>query len=416
MAVRPGTRILQARSLKPDPESTTLPVASDIRRQRVLFVDDESAILEGLRAVLRPQRREWDMVFALGGPAGQQEVESSNFDVVVTDMRMPIVDGAALLTRVKELQPRAVRLVLSGQTDPQTAMKSVFTAHQFLAKPCDVEKLRSVVKRCCELNELLAAEELKSLAGDVSLLPAAPSTYLSISKVVGDPSSGIQDVARIIEREPTLCAKLLQVANSAFFGLPRAVSSISQAATYLGALALRDLALAMETMATAQGSSSAVSATSYRAFQLNSLSVALLGRRWYASDRRKADDAFVAGMLRDMGHLVLSTRKERSAGDAAQHAALSAYLLGLWGIPHAVLEAVAYHEDPARVEHDALELMDVVHLCDALVGEVSPSPFQPPPTLDEARLGKLGVPAARILELRAQALGVLAEAREMLGK
>ncbi|MDF3070989.1 MAG: putative signal transduction protein [Polyangiaceae bacterium] len=406
---------MQARSIKPDPESSTLPVAGGTRKQRVLFVDDESAILEGLRAVLRPQRREWDMVFALGGPAGKLEVESSKFDVVVTDMRMPIVDGATLLTRVKELQPQAVRLVLSGQTDPQTALKSVFTAHQFLAKPCDVEKLRSVVKRCCELNELLAAEELKSLAGDVSLLPAAPSTYLSISKVVGDPSSGIQDVARIIEREPTLCAKLLQVANSAFFGLPRAVSSISQAATYLGALALRDLALAMETMATAQNQR-ALPAASYRAFQLNSLGVALLGRRWYAADRRKADDAFVAGMLRDMGHLVLSTRGERRPGDAAQHAALSAYLLGLWGIPHAVLEAVAYHEDPSRVDHDTLELVDVVHLCDALVGEVSPSPFQAPPVLDEARLATLGVAPTRLREQRAQAVGVLEEARELLGK
>src|SRR6188768_4014512 len=205
---------MQARSIKPEPESSTVLVGHGTRKQRVLFVDDEAAILEGLRAVLRPQRREWEMVFALGGPAGKQEVETSKFDVVVTDMRMPIVDGAALLAYVKELQSHAVRLVLSGQTDPQTAMKSVFTAHQFLAKPCDVEKLRTVVKRCCELNELLATEELKSLAGDVSVLPSTPDTYLAIRKVVSDPSSGIQDVARIIEREPTLCAKLLQVANS----------------------------------------------------------------------------------------------------------------------------------------------------------------------------------------------------------
>src|SRR6187402_706941 len=118
-------------SLKPDPGSGTIPVVSDAHRKRVLFVDDEAAILDGLRAVLRPQRREWDMVFALGGPAGLAEVERSSFDVVVTDMRMPVLDGAELLTRVKQLQPHAVRLVLSGQTDAQTALKSVFTAHQF---------------------------------------------------------------------------------------------------------------------------------------------------------------------------------------------------------------------------------------------------------------------------------------------
>jgi HD-like signal output (HDOD) protein len=404
---------MQARSIKPEPESSTVPVGHGTRKQRVLFVDDEAAILEGLRAVLRPQRREWEMVFALGGPAGKQEVETSKFDVVVTDMRMPIVDGAALLAYVKELQPHAVRLVLSGQTDPQTAMKSVFTAHQFLAKPCDVEKLRTVVKRCCELNELLATEELKSLAGDVSILPSTPDTYLAIRKVVSDPSSGIQDVARIIEREPTLCAKLLQVANSAFFGLPRTVTSIVQAASYLGSLALRDLALAMETMSAVQVGG-ALPAASYHAFQLNALAVALLGRRWYVSNRRMADDAFVAGMLRDMGHLVLATRPKRLPEDTAQHPAISAYLLGLWGIPHPVLEAVAYHEVPSRVEHESMELMDVVHLCDAVVGELSPSPFQAPPPLDEARFALLGVTSARLKELRLEAADVLREAREMV--
>ncbi len=405
---------MQARSLKPDPGSESLPIAPGGRQQRVLFVDDEAAILEGLRAVLRPQRREWDMVFALGGPAGLAEIEASKFDVVVTDMRMPIVDGAELLTRVKQLQPHAVRLVLSGQTDAQTALKSVFTAHQFLAKPCDAEKLRSVVKRCCELNEVLAADELKSLAGDVSLLPSAPTTYLAITKALANPNTSIGDVARIIEREPTLCAKVLQVANSAFFGLPRAVSSVNQAATYLGTLALRDLALAMETMAASHPAQRLLPAATYRAFQVNALAVGLLGRRWYGSERRKADDAFLAGMLRDLGHLVLVTRHARQPTDEAQHAALSAYLLGLWGIPHSVLEAVAFHEQPQRVEHDALELMDVVHLCDAIVSERAPSPFQAAPLLDVTRFVALGVSPQKLEDTRAQAGQVLREAEEML--
>ena len=404
---------MQARSISPELGSSNPSLAPGARKQRVLFVDDDPDILDGLRSVLRPQRREWDMVFALGGPAGLAEVESSKFDVVVSDMRMPILDGAGLLARVRELQPHAVRLVLSGQTDPQTALRSVFTAHQFLAKPCDPEKLRSVVKRCGELNELLGGEELKALAGDVGVLPSAPTTYLAISQTLADPNSSIHDAARIVEREPALCAKVLQVANSAFFGLPRAVSSVSQAATYLGTLALRDLALAMETLA-ARPRGSAISPKAYRAFQLNALAVALLARRWFGSDRRKADDAFVAGMLRDMGHLVLASRDTSSAAEREQHAALSAYLLGLWGIPHAVLEAVAFHEQPASVEHDALEVMDVVHLCDAVVSQRSPSPFQAPPTLDAARFERLGVDAARLTELGAEAAQALREAEEML--
>lgn len=409
---------MQAPSLKPDPGSGTVPIAPGVARQRVLFVDDEPAILEGLRAVLRPQRREWDMVFALGGPAGLQEVESSRFDVVVSDMRMPVLDGAALLTRVKELQPHAIRLVLSGQTDAQTALKSVFTAHQFLAKPCDPDKLRSVVKRCFELNALLTGSELRALAGDVSVLPAAPTTYLAISQALTNPSSGIQDVARIVERDPSLCAKVLQVVNSAFFGLPRAVSSVSQAATYLGTLALRDLALAMETIAGQRAKHAAFSPARYRAFQTNSLAVGLLARRWLSADRRKADEAFVAGMLRDMGHLVLAG-KPALTSEGEQHAALSAYLLGLWGIPHAILEAVAFHEHPERVERverQSIEVVDVVNACDAFISRLSPSPFQAPPQLDVARLSALGLSEARGLELEAQAGAVLEEAKEMLSQ
>jgi HD-like signal output (HDOD) protein len=405
---------MQAR-LASDPNASGTPLAPNAAtRQRVLFVDDEEAILDGLRAVLRPQRREWDMVFALGGPAGLQQIEGSKFDVVVTDMRMPILDGSALLGRVKELQPHAVRVVLSGQTDAQTALKSVFTAHQFLAKPCDVEKLRNVVKRCCELNQLLAADELKSLCADVSVLPAAPTTYLAISKVLNNPNSSTTDVARIVEREPTLCAKVLQVVNSAFFGLPRAVSSVSQAATFLGTLALRDLALAMETMAGLQKGKRALPAESYRAFQVNALAVGLLGRRWFQGERRKADDAFVAGMLRDMGHLILATRPGSSATESDQHAALSAYLLGLWGIPHSVLEAVAFHEHPERVEHEALEVVDVVNLADAVVSRLSPSPFQSAASCDFARLERLGVTPAAVSQLENMAREVLAQANEML--
>jgi HD-like signal output (HDOD) protein len=115
-----------------------------------------------------------------------------------------------------------------------------------------------------------------------------------------------------------------------------------------------------------------------------------------------------------MGHLVLATRPGPPPAELDQHAALSAYLLGLWGIPHAVLEAVAFHEQPARVEHDTLEVMDVVHLCDAIVSQRSPSPFQPPPVLDVARFERLGVGAARLAELSAQAQQALREAEEML--
>ncbi|RYZ06122.1 MAG: HDOD domain-containing protein [Myxococcales bacterium] len=390
------------------------PLATRAKR-RILFVDDEPSIVEGLRSALRPQRREWETSFALGGPAAIEQVKLNQFDVVVTDMRMPIVDGAELLRQVKELQPRAVRIVLTGQTDAETAMKTVFTAHQFLAKPCELDRLRSLVTRACNLNELVAGEELRSLAGDASLLPSAPRTYMTLTQALANPTCNLNTVAGVVERDPALCAKVLQVVNSAFFGLPRSVSSVTQAANFLGTLTLRNLALAMESMSLAKRLPLPLTTAQLSAFQTNSLLVALLGRHWFAGDRRKADDAFVAGMLRDMGHLLLARRPEVAALPTTSHASLSAYLLGLWGIPHSVLEPVAFHENPEAIEHDSLEVVDVVHLADRLAAELAPSPFQAsPPDLNLERLQQLGVDAARIDDFRTDAKSLLTHARELL--
>ena len=355
------------------------------------------------------------MVFAEGGQAGLSEIQLGSFDVVVTDMRMPVLDGAELLRYAKEKQPHAVRIVLSGQMDTETAMKTVFTAHQFLAKPCDPHTLQRVLQRACTLNELVTGEELRALAGDISVLPTTPHIFLAISEALASPSCSLDDIARIVEREPALCAKVLQVANSAFFGLPQVVSSVARAINYLGTLTLRNLVLAMEVGAAVSKNRLALPGKQFAAFQLNSLLVGLLAREWFKADRRKADDAFVAGMLRDIGHFVLVAQGRQHEVAPEAHALLSAYLLGLWGIPHTVLEPVAFHEQPELLPHESLELVDVLHLIDRVASELAPSPFEPAPSLlDIARLVRLGVTRERIELLRGQAAGLLDQARALL--
>ena len=357
------------------------------------------------------------MVFAEGGHAGLSEIQHGSFDVVVTDMRMPGLNGAELLHYVKEKQPHAVRLVLSGQMDTETAMKTVFTAHQFLAKPCDPDKLRSVLRRACALNDLVAGEDLRALAGDVSVLPTTPRIFLAISEAMANPSCSLDDLARIVEREPALCAKVLQVANSAFFGLPQAVSSVARAINYLGTLTLRNLVLAVEVGASVGKHRLTLPGKQLAEFQLNSLLVGLLAREWFKADRRSADDAFVAGMLRDIGHFLLAAQQREHDVAPECHALLSGYLLGLWGIPYTVLEPVAFHEQPELIEHDSLELVDVLHLIDRVASDVAPSPFQPKPSvLDTERLGRLGITRGRIDKLRGEAVRLLDQAKALLAK
>src|SRR5215217_6257296 len=108
---------------------------------KVLFVDDEPRVLQALRRSLTIADVPWDARFADGGAAALLQLETESFDVVVTDMRMPSVDGAAVLNAVKDRAPGTVRIVLSGQADEAAAMRVVGVAHQFLAKPCDMKVL-----------------------------------------------------------------------------------------------------------------------------------------------------------------------------------------------------------------------------------------------------------------------------------
>ena len=100
---------------------------------RVLFVDDEPRVLEAIERTLFQLEMDWDVSFAEGGPAALAELEKAHFDVVVSDMRMPGMDGAALLGEVCAKYPHVARIVLSGQTDEAAAFRVVKVAHQFLA-------------------------------------------------------------------------------------------------------------------------------------------------------------------------------------------------------------------------------------------------------------------------------------------
>ncbi len=368
-------------------------VVSKAKRQ-ILFVDDEQGVLDGLRNVLRGQRGEWDMTFAISGMAALAELDRIAFDVVVSDMRMPGMDGATLLTKVKERQPRAVRIVLSGQTDLQTAMKSVFVAHRFLSKPCDAATLRSTIERACALHSALQDETLRDAAGDISLLPSAPGVYMAMTKVLGNPSASLSDVARVAERDQGLCAKILQVANSAFFGVGRKVTTVTEAATYLGAATLKNLAMAMEAFPQLQRAGGARDQATLQQLRTHSLSVALMASQIMSiKDKKKVDDAFVAGMLHDVGHVVLMMRGGADGAAAGvDHGSLGAYLLGVWGLPHTLTEVVAHHEAPEAIDHATFEVVDAVWLADRMVRRLQDAPFEPAiPEMDLDRMQRLGI-------------------------
>lgn len=125
--------------------------------QRILFVDDEPRLLSGLRRMLHAMRGQWRMEFAGSGVEALTRLVEQPFDIVVTDMRMPIMDGSELLRLIRERFPSIIRMVLSGQCDREAVLKTVGPAHQFLTKPCNSEMLKESLNRASRLRDRLGA-------------------------------------------------------------------------------------------------------------------------------------------------------------------------------------------------------------------------------------------------------------------
>jgi HD-like signal output (HDOD) protein/CheY-like chemotaxis protein len=371
--------------------------------RRLLFVDDEERILDGLRTLLRHKRKEWDMVFALGSDQALEKLHAGRFDAVVSDMRMPKMDGAQLLAYARELQPETVRIVLSGHSDPGASMRALSVAHQYLSKPCDPKLLEETVERAIDLQALIAEGRVRRAVGMLDQLPSLPSTYTELTAALNDERTTADDVAKIVERDMAMSAKLLQIVGSAFFRTPRSFTSTTQAIAYLGFAMVKNLVLL-------NGIFSGERCPEVAGFSVEELQRHALRTARFASrvmdDRTGKEHAFLAGVVHDIGQLVLAMKMPLELAEVLEvarregrplheveeerwgvtHAEISAYLLGIWGLPFPVVEATASHHHPSRVAGTEFNLVAALHVADVLTA----SPHQHH-QLDRAYLEQIGV-------------------------
>jgi len=332
-----------------------------VTRQRVLFVDDEPNLLAGLRRTLRVKSHEWDMDFAPGGREALGMMAERQFDVVISDMRMPNMDGAQLLAAVRAGHPRTARIVLSGHADRHMIINSVGPTQQFLAKPCELDLLVQVVERVLALRDLVGDPRLQELLGGVDSLPKPPQVHQDIMALAADPDCTLGDVVAVIEKDLTTTAEVLRLVNSAFFGLPARVDTVGRAVSLLGLDTIQALAVSGTVF---RARSSLPPGLDPQALSIRGLRVGTLSRLYANADgwpREAASDAFLAGMLHEIGLPVLAAGqpqawqelRSRSLPDPLSRNAVelnrfgcsvtqaSAYLLGTWGFSESVVQAVA---------------------------------------------------------------------------
>jgi putative nucleotidyltransferase with HDIG domain len=357
---------------------------------RIVFVDDEIDVLQALRRTMHGMRNEWSMEFLSSGDAALESLAQNPADVIVSDMRMPGMDGWQLLAEVKKLHPQTVRLVLSGHADAGAIMRLIGTAHQYIAKPGETASLKAAIAQAELLKRLLNSDKLALLVGRVSTLPSCPAAFQAITQCLQRPNATVAEAAKIIGRDVAMTANIMKLVNSAFFGARQSFTRVDRAVAYLGLDTLAALVLGHSLFQS--GESKVSDETSLDRLWRHSMQTATAARAIALHEHlplARAEEAFLAGMLHDVGRVVFATRNTAKAGEAAiskedaleeiekHHAEVGAYLLGLWGFPSHIVAAVAHHHTPNQRAETGLDLTVLTHVADRLTrsqGEKSPAP------------------------------------------
>jgi HD-like signal output (HDOD) protein/CheY-like chemotaxis protein len=383
-------------------------------KKRILFVDDEPDILTSLRRMLRQKRGEWEMVFCESGAAALEKCTEDTFDVVVSDIRMPEMDGVELLTRIQAQYPQTVRIALSGHSEPDALLRAVGPTHQFLAKPCNADILTTVIARSCALRDLLSETSLVKFATDLGSLPSLPSLYTAITDELKLPQSSLKKVGEIISTDIGMTAKILQLVNSSFFGIPRHISSPAQAVGLLGMDTIRPLVLSLKLFSEAD--SNVPQELDLEQLWHHSYLTSMLAKEIAVRgdlDKKLVDDVYLASLLHNVGVLVLAlgspeqySKVLQFAGNDTErqitseqeefgrtHAEIGGYLMGLWGLPDTIVEAIYFQHSPGDAPGTvSFSPLTAVHVATALVtDEMSENGTPPGKLLDMDYLNLSGL-------------------------
>ena len=354
-------------------------------KKRIIFVDDDPNIGQAMKRMLRPMRAEWEMTFCTNGEDALADMaETGAYDIVVSDMHMPGMHGHELLTRVMDEYPSTIRFTLSGSPGAESMIKTSAIVHQFLTKPCDPQHLLGLISRAFELRDQLNDKRIRSILMGVQGVPSVPILYKQIMKKMQEKNVTIEAIAELIETDVGLSSKILQIVNSSDLGLALRVTDIKQAVAVLGLENIRNLVLMAEVFQPAN-TNTMPDNFDIDTLWTHSIKVAKYARTIAESehkDPKVAEDSFTAGLLHDIGQIILATRCTEDFGRAiaksqqegiplieaeieiigATHAEIGGLLLELWGLPDPIVEAITFHTSPSLSSQNEFSALTAVHV------------------------------------------------------
>jgi putative nucleotidyltransferase with HDIG domain len=297
---------------------------------------------------------------------------------------MPEMDGIQLLDLVSKTAPGVMRFVLSGNVTDTQVMRSTSLVHQMIPKPTDVEHIFSVVERACRLRDRLKDPRLLRLITGIKKLPSVPLLYNRLIKELQSDKASALTIGNIIAQDAAMTAKILQLVNSAFFGLTDNISSPQRAVSILGLNTVKALVLGIHVFSEYQGQANLpISIDAMWQHSMLTSNLAFNISRSLQLNSQVQENARVSGILHDIGKLVLLkipdffqlaqinnhgmiTLESEYTVLKTSHAEIGAYLLGMWGLPDPIVDAIAFHHRPDRQVSTKVDLLTTLHIANGL--------------------------------------------------
>ena len=359
--------------------------------RQLLVVGDDREFEAELRCYFAAVGAEWEITFAHRGLEALAVLAERPVDAVVVDAKLPDMPATPLLRRAGERCPSAPRFIRSDLSSAADVMACVGLAHQVLAIPTAPKSLKEALDRALSLSVWLPGEEVQQLVAGIRKLPSPPQIYLRVVKELQLPNTTVEQVGSLIAQDPAISAKLLQLANSAVFGLQFQVAHAADAVLYLGLETTQALVLLAHSFSYFDHIEPSV--FSVAGLWQHSLLAGQFAREIARQEnvgQETIGESFTAGLLHDLGKLVLAANLPEKFSQAlalarereqplwmaerevlgANHAEIGACLIGIWGLPTAIVEAVALHHYPAQLLSRSFCPLTATHVANVLAHEL----------------------------------------------
>jgi len=330
---------------------------------------------------------DWESLNCTNGKEGLEALENSSIAAILCCEKLPDMTGLEMLEKASGHYSDTIRLLFMSEVNPRVVRESSAYIDQHLSFSTQPEAVVKTLENSLNLRKLLINDQLRSTIDSIESLPSLPETYNKIVAELKSENVSIRNISELVSKDISITAKLLQMVNSAYFGLSTRVESVLHATNLLGLNTVQSIVLSAGVFD--QFEAPKVKNYSVESIYNRSIAVGAKARllaHAFGLAPRYSEDALLSGMLHDIGKLVMlrdfsdefaeiieiavsdsipiNIAQEKIMG--TNDAAIGGYLLARWGLSDSIVEAVTLHYTPSNCPNPLLNALTAVHVAFAM--------------------------------------------------